>query len=128
MKIPLSQIEAKNLYLELLYNQLEVQKSGPIDKTGRCRRDVINKNPDWYRELFHQYYHGSRRGKGSRSRVRRQRVLTALKRLSDDKYLNSFHCNLMVDLIRSRLYEGYYVEKERIYIPPQLKPEPWEDE
>ena len=110
IQLECAQDEAQNLYNELLGHKLEVCLSGPIDETGRKMRLVQGRNPAWYRVMFEQHWNG-KKGKKSRSDVRRVRVLDALDRLKRGEYRNCWIYDLMCDEIKDRLFNGYYIEE-----------------
>jgi hypothetical protein len=126
ISLPIAQAEALNLYNELISNKLEVKLSEPIDLTGRKCRVVENKNPEWYQELFNQYHNG-KKGKKASGCIYRVRIARYLKNLSTGVYRNFLNYERLIDLIRDRLYNGYYIKEEGINVPPQLTKEPWED-
>lgn len=119
IKIPLVQTEAEILLNELDSQFLKVSLSGCIDSTGRKTRIIENQNPKWYRELFSQY-HNEKNGKRSLSNVRRCRIKSTLKQIKKGVYKNTFNYIVLIDIIKSRLTEGYYLESEQLEIPPAL--------
>ena len=127
MKVPLAQQEALNLYHEMCSQKLEVKLDGEPGQQNRARV-VENRNPEWYRMIFAAHYGGARRGKKARPGIKRVRVLARLKNLSEGVYKDTFLYNLLVDEIRSRLYDGYYIEEHGIHVPPQMEKFPWEDD
>ncbi len=112
--------EALNLLNELLANKLEVSLSGPIDDTGRKYRIVNGRNPAWYRVLFASSHNG-KRGKKANGRIRRVRVLDALHGISIGNYYGTYTQEVLMDEIKDRLFNGYYLEEECVHVPPQLK-------
>ena len=59
-------------------------------------------------------------GKRSLSNVRRYRIKSTLKQIKKGVYKNTFNYIVLIDIIKSRLTEGYYLETERLDIPPVL--------
>ena len=119
LDLEIARMEAECMKNELEMNRLVVTLSGSLDDTGRKARVVESQNPDWYRNLFASYSNGVK-GKGSRSCLRRSRVVSALDNISKGKVRDFFIYDVLTDEIESRLTEGYYIETEGIFVPPQV--------
>ena len=109
--------EAGWMLTELENNPVEIKLTAPINDLGGCRRYADGINPEWYTTLFNQYHNG-KRGKNSRSDIRRCRVIAALNNILKSKFLNTFLYFELVDLIKDRILNGY--EAEGHFIPPML--------
>ena len=112
--------EALALLHDLESNKLIVTKGDIPEGKSRWPRNVESRNPVWYQELFNQNHNG-KKGKNSRSLIKRYLLITCLDKLSKGIWFDSFYYETMYDIIRERLYEGYYIAEHCFHVPPQFK-------
>lgn len=101
------------MYLDLFNNRLQVVLNGYQGDQNRLRL-VQSQNPIWYSKIFNKYHNG-KKPRRSNARIRRKACLKALLNLSEGIYRNSFIYNILIDELKSRIFEGY--ECEGYYIP-----------
>ena len=119
LKLDCVRDEAANLLRELEGNRQVIVLSDPVDSTGRKMRCVEGSNPDWYSRLFQAHYNGIR-GVKSRSNFKRHRALSYLKKLEKGIYYDFRIYNLLMDEVKDRIFNGYYIEEFGVHVPPQL--------
>jgi len=121
--------EAHTLLNDLEQNHLVVKlaDSTDPDKPGNKPRTVENKNPDWYSELWETYgLYYKRHTRYKTSCIRRFRVVNSLSRIINNK--DMYHKSpkrlrydyIIRALIRDRLINDLYLEKEGLNIPARL--------
>lgn len=108
---------AKTLHNDLLFNKLTVVLiPAPEQKHYEHKiRIAINKNPQWYSNLFNTY-----------AEFRRDLSQKALERIikKEDKEFNGFHYrydSLYRDVIKTHLTKGYYSEQGFIPANNEIK-------
>jgi hypothetical protein len=119
LKLECIRDEAGNLRRELDNNSLEVVLDGREGDRNRARC-VESRNPEWYSLLFQANYNGVKKGEKVRSLFRRYEVIARLEKLEKGVYYDRRIYRLLMDEIRDRIFNGYYVEEFRAHVPPQL--------